>query len=43
MRLPWPPDWEQVADFFLGDFWYRLGDDVPVPLIEGVSSPLPAS
>jgi len=36
-------DWEQVVDFFLGDAWYRLGDDVPVPLIEGVPLPSPVS
>jgi len=38
-----PADWEQVTDFFLGEAWYRIGDDVPVPLIEGVPSPSPAS
>ena len=34
-----PPDWEDVENFFLGACWYRLGDDTPVPLIEGI--PLP--
>jgi len=33
-----PPDWEDVPGFFLGACWYRIGDDVPVPLIEGITS-----
>ena len=35
-----PPDWEQVTNFFLGDAWYRIGDETPVPLIEGIALPL---
>jgi len=35
-----PPDWEDVENFFLGTCWYRIGDDTPVPLIEGIPLPL---
>lgn len=33
-----PACWEHVPDFFLGAHWYGLGDEVPMPLIEGVAS-----
>ncbi len=41
-----PPDWEEIEGFFLGERWYRIGDDAPVPLIEGVAAthrPRPSS
>ena len=34
-----PPDWDDVTGFFLGDAWRRLGNDTPVPLIEGIALP----
>ena len=34
-----PAAWEDVTGFFLGDTWYRIGADTPVPLIEGIVPP----
>ncbi len=33
-----PPDWRDIEGFFLGERWYRIGDDTPVPLIEGIAA-----